>query len=138
MNVDVIMTTGVCSVGMDDTVIAVRELLDSKPFHHLLVMDEGRLVGILSDRDVLRATSPFFGTRDENVRDESLMHRRVHQIMTRNPRTIPPDTPLRAAGEIMVTHRISCLPVVSDDDGIHTLEGLITSRDLLQYYLDGF
>ena len=59
MTVGQIMTRVVTTIGMDDSVRLVRHLFDEHSFHHLLVVDRGRLVGVISDRDLLRNVSPF-------------------------------------------------------------------------------
>jgi len=132
MSVSWIMTKKVMRVGMDDTVGKVRDALERAHFHHLLVIEKGQLVGILSDRDILNATTPFNNTKNETTRDEALLNRRVHQIMTRHPETIPPETSASEASAIMLTRGISCLPVV-DETG--QVLGIVSMRDLLRHFM---
>jgi len=132
MNVDSIVTRKVFTVNMDDSVGTVRQLLEAVAFHHLLVMNRDKLVGILSDRDVLRAVSPFSGTEIAQFRDDALLNKRVHQIMTRNPVTVTLETPVVVATQVMLGEGFSCLPVVN---GNGALEGLITFRDLLRHFV---
>src|SRR5271169_3999934 len=92
MNLRHIMTARVVSVEIDDPLEVVKQIFDSVKFHHLLVVDAGKkLCGVISDRDLLRALSPYVGTVSENARDLATLKKRVHQIMTRKPITLPPE-----------------------------------------------
>lgn len=127
-----VMTQDVFTVRMDDSIGTIREILRAANFHHLLVVDGGRLAGILSDRDVLKAISPFLGTLSETTRDLTVLDRRVHQIMTRKVITVERTTPLDVAMRKLLDNRISCLPVVSRDGA---LQGIVTWRDMLKAFL---
>jgi len=134
MTVDSVMTREVIAVGMDDSIATIRGILEAANFHHLLVVDRHRkLVGVLSDRDVLRVISPFLGSLSETRRDVTILQRRVHQIMTRDPITVGAEVELTAAMRRLIDHDISCLPVVAADGRI---EGIVTWRDLLRAQLN--
>lgn len=132
MSVAWIMSRRIINVGMDTAIRDVRALLEETRVHHLAVVDDGELVGILSDRDVLNATSPYCNTKYEHKRDEFLLDRKVHQIMTRHPVTVAPDTPVNEAAAVMLLRKVSCLPVV--DDGGEVV-GIVSWRDLLRYFM---
>ena len=90
---------------------------------HLPVIDEHqRLVGILSNRDILRALA---GRKHTCAR--------VEQIMTRNPATVAPDTAASEAAELMMRRRISALPVV---DNRGQLRGIVSQTDFLRWARD--
>jgi len=129
MTVAEIMTTRVIAVGMDDTLEAIRDLFADHRFHHLMVASGARLLGVISDRDLLRHVSPFASTAAEQRRDTATLHMHAHQIMTRRPITVAPQTDVRDAARLMVEKKISCLPVC-DADG--TLAGVVTWKDLLR------
>ena len=100
---------------------AVR-LMNDRHFRHCVVVDaHGKLVGVISDRDILRSLA-----RNSNSRVKSL-----DQIMTRNPITVKRDTSILDAVSKILSKRINCLPVVDDDDAIC---GIVTSTDLLKSY----
>jgi acetoin utilization protein AcuB len=126
------MTTDVFKVRMDDTIGTIREILGHVAFHHLLVVEDHRLVGILSDRDILRNISPFLDTLSEKSRDVSLLNRKVHQFMTHRPVTVTKTTTVKEAGDLLLKHKISCLPVVSPRGEV---EGVVTWRDILRTYV---
>src|SRR3981081_2500800 len=89
MTLGEIMTARIVTVEMDDRLEVVKDIFDTMRFHHLLVVDEHKkLSGVLSDRDLLRALSPYVGSATETARDLATLNKRVHQIMTRQPITL--------------------------------------------------
>jgi len=133
MNVESIMTTRVVGVRMDDTLRTVKHLFEHHPFHHLVVFEHGKAVGVLSDRDLLRNISPFIGKLAERSMDEATLNKRVHQIMTRRIIAVRRSTPITDAARMLIDHRISCLPVL-DDDG--RCEGIVTWFDLMKWMIN--
>lgn len=129
MRVDQIMTRRIVTVGMDDSLREVAALFDAHRFHHLLVVDAGRLVGIVSDRDLLKHISPFVGKLSEREQDAATLRKHVHQIMSRDLLTVPETASLTQAADAMLSRRVSCLPVL-DDRGYAV--GLVTIHDLLR------
>ncbi|MGJ8581179.1 MAG: CBS domain-containing protein [Psychromonas sp.] len=117
------MTSRVVSVTMDDRIPVLKNILSQAGFHHLLVVEEGKLQGVISDRDLLRVLSPFLDTEAELMRDLNTAQRPAHQVMTRSPITVSPDTSVKEALNLMLTHDISCLPVLDQEEvlGIFTI-----------------
>lgn len=129
MTVQSIMSTRLVTVEMDDRLKSVKEIFDRMKFHHLLVVEEGQLVGVVSDRDLLRALSPFIGSAIEADRDVATLNRRVHQIMTRKPITLQPQAVVADAVALFLAHDISCIPVV---DTTFRPVGILSWRDVLR------
>ncbi|WP_332880208.1 CBS domain-containing protein [Oxalobacter vibrioformis] len=126
------MTRSVVTVEMDDKLSLVKEIFDNSKFHHLLVIDGGKLFGVVSDRDLLKAISPNLGTMVVTYRDLATLNKRVHQIMTRKPITLKPDNSISDAAALFNTHRISCIPVVNDE---FQPVGIVSWRDLVKTML---
>ncbi len=104
--------------GFDD---AVR-LMKDRHFRHCIVIDmQGKLCGVISDRDILRAMAS-----NRHSRSKSL-----DQIMTRNPVTVMRHTSILDAVSKIISKKINCLPVVEDDGAVC---GIVTSTDLLKSY----
>ncbi len=125
-----LMTTRVITVQMDHSIRHVRDLFIERDFHHAIVTEAGKVVGVISDRDVLRALSPFAGKiMMERPQDQATLRRRVHQIMTRKLVSAVADMPVEEAASLMLSEHVSCLPVLDD-----TREpiGIITIRDLVR------
>ena len=127
-----IMSRRVITVTMDDSLGTIRDLFHDHRFHHLLVVEQRTLVGVISDRDLLKALSPNIGTWSETERDRATLHKRAHQIMSRNPVAAHADTPIEAAAQLMIEKNISCLPVTTNA-GI--LEGILSWKDILKALL---
>ena len=135
MKITEVMTKEVVTVDMDATLKSIYEIFEKKKFHHLLVIEEDVLRGVISDRDVLKAVSPFLNTLAEQDRDLFTLKKRAHQIMSRKPVTITQETNSEDAARKMLSENISCLPVVSPDGKI---EGIVTWKDLLKAYSQTF
>lgn len=129
MIVQDIMSTRVVTVEMDDKLKVVKEIFDAMKFHHLLVMEEGRLFGVVSDRDLLRALSPYLESSVETARDVATLNRRVHQIMTRKPITLGPQAAVADAVALFLANTISCIPIV---DAQFRPVGIVSWRDVLR------
>jgi len=125
-----IMSTRVVTIEMDDRLLVAQEIFENAPFHHLLVIEDDELQGVLSERDYLRALSPHVGNINETERDSETLQRRAHQVMSRNPVTISPHKTLNDASRLMLEHDIGSLPVLKRGK----IVGIITWKDLLRAY----
>ncbi|WP_320822340.1 CBS domain-containing protein [Reinekea sp.] len=129
MKVKALMTKKVYTVTMDDSLGRVKELFDQNRFHHLLVVDQGNLSGVLSDRDLLKALSPQIDTLAATTRDLACLNKRVHQIMTRKPISLHAEASIRDAIDIFNDHMISCIPILNTEG---KPVGILTWRDLMR------
>jgi len=131
VTIESVMTRLIVTVDMDETVGAIHDLFERHRFHHVLVVEEGRLAGVISDRDLLRTISPFVGKMAERRQDVASLRRKAHQVMTRAPISVHPGATVEEAGRVMLDHRVSCVPVVENDAPV----GIVTWRDLLDWTL---
>ncbi|TKJ32510.1 MAG: CBS domain-containing protein [Planctomycetes bacterium B3_Pla] len=131
MKLSSIMTKELVTVDMDTTLCTMCEIFDEKRFHHLLVIEDDELRGVISDRDLLKALSPFLGKACEQNRDLATLRKRAHQVMSRKPVTITGQASSEDAAQLMLRENISCLPVMSSDGQV---VGIITWKDLLRNY----
>jgi acetoin utilization protein AcuB len=131
MRIRDIMTRHLVTVNMDEPLCNIREIFEQWKFHHLVVLENGRLVGVISDRDLLKNISPFVGNAwMERQQDRNTLNRRAHQIMHRNPVTVTEDMPLIEASQLLLRRQVSCLPVVNEDG---VVVGIVTWRDLMPH-----
>ena len=108
-----------------------RAMMSSYGMHHLLVRDRGRIVGIVSDRDIAhRLGSATRGVPSRH--DEEAQQRRVLQVATFQLITIAHDASVEEAAALIIERNISALPVV---DAAGAVVGMLTSRDLLRGFL---
>ena len=124
-----IMSAKLVTVNLDDKLETVKEIFDNLKFHHLLVVEEHKLLGVVSDRDLLKALSPNIGSARETYQDIASLNKRVHQIMTRRPIVLQESARVDDAIHAFNTHGISCLPVV---DLNFRPVGIVTWRDILK------
>lgn len=134
MKIERIMHTPVATVELDDTLKLVRELFEGSGFRHLLVVDEGsRLMGLLSERDMLRAVSPYVNSHIYTTRDLATLNQRVHQIMHRKIICMHPSDSVATAVRLFNEHKIGCIPVVNEKQ---QPVGIVTRSDLLRSLCD--
>lgn len=124
-----IMTRSLVTLYEDDKLEIIESGLHRYRFRHLPVIDaKGRLLGLVTQRDLLRA-SPSSLEPDAQQRRHALWARfRVADIMTRDVLTATPDLPLHDAGCVMRDKKLGCLPVTALDG---PLLGLVTEADFL-------
>lgn len=130
MSIAKIMSTRVVSVHMDDSLQSLRELFVATGFHHLVVVHDNKLQGIISDRDLMKSVSPFVDTLSERMLDRATLDKRAHQIMTREVITLNPSDSVFAAIELFNTHKISCIPIIDKDR--HPV-GMVSWRDVMKF-----
>lgn len=119
MKIDSIMLANIHTVSMDHTIMEIKEILDENGLHHIMVVDEeNKLLGIISDRDISGSISPHLGTINETNRDRDTLKKRAHQIMTRDPVTIGKGATVSAAAHRILTTPGSCLPVVDIENKV--------------------
>lgn len=125
-----VMNKPVVTIDEFDTLRDIRDIFTHVRFHHLLVINEGkRVIGIISDRDYLKAISPFLGTASERPSDEATLNRRAHLFMSHKIITVTPDAIAEDAAHLLLDHDISCLPVVGKQG---EAIGILTWKDLLR------
>jgi acetoin utilization protein AcuB len=131
LTVQEIMSRPVVTVSMDAKLAEIREVFDRERFHHVLVTDGERVVGIISDRDLLKRLSPFAGNKlNERKQDENTLSLRAHQIMTRNPIAVLPGDPVQTAVDLILNHNFRNLPVL--DERRRPL-GILSWKDILRW-----
>ena len=127
-----IMTHKVVTLFEEDNLIGVEKGMEHFKFRHLPVVDNGKLVGLVTHRDILRvaaSTLEHGAAQRTKTLFESVF---VRDVMQKEVVTARADMTLLDAGRMMWTNKISCLPVVGDD---RTLLGIITEGDFLKLAL---
>lgn len=129
MLVQSIMTAPVATVSLDDSLSTVKEIFDNVHFHHLLVVEDGALFGIISDRDLLKEISPNIGKAAESAGDLATLNKKVHQVMTRKPVSVAPETSIENAIGLFRESGVSCMPVVDEEN---RPVGILSWRDVFK------
>ena len=118
------MTREVVTISPQTTAAEALALCREKGIRHLPVMEEGRLAGMVSDRD-LRSATPALG---DPARAEALQTIRVRDVMVRDVLTAHPEDPIEQAANTMREKKIGCLPVLEAGE----LVGILTSSDVME------
>jgi acetoin utilization protein AcuB len=129
MKIESIMTKAFVSVSLDDNLLTIKNIFEYANFHHLLVVDNKHLSGVISDRDLLKALSPNIGTAAESARDSATLNKKAHQIVNRKLTTLTADANVFDAIDIFNTTNMSCIPIV---DGSGRPVGILSWRDIMK------
>lgn len=122
------MTADPVTVSPKTTLPDAHDLMKRRRVRRLPVVDEGKLVGIVTLGDV-REASPSDATTLSIYEMNYLLSRlTVEKIMTKNVLTLTPSTPIREAAGMMLLHKVSGLPVMEND----RLVGIITESDIFR------
>lgn len=129
MKISKLMTKTLFTVTMDDSLIRVKGLFENLKIHHVLVVENKKLYGLISDRDLLKHLSPKVELQAATPQDLACLTLKAHQIMTRNPITLGLDASGQDAVALFNEHSISCIPVLNDDG---QPVGILTIHDILR------
>ncbi len=122
-----VMTTPVVSINSKTALLDAALLLRGSATRHLPVVEGGRLVGLLTDRDLQRCAPSRLIPITEDAYNEVFAKTLVERVMTRDPQTVSSATPLKEAVSQMQQTKYGCLPVVDDE----MLVGILTRGDLI-------
>jgi len=127
------MTGGPIVVVPETPVVEARQVMTKARIRHLLVVEDGRLVGIVTDRDI-RLSLPSQATTLSVWELNYLLARlTVGEIMSKTVIEIGPDRPATDAARLMLDHKIGGLPVVQDGVVI----GIVTETDIVRAFVQG-
>ena len=126
------MTTDVLSVDPQNSVATAIRLMRTGQLRRLPVVQDGRLVGIVTSGDVRRITGMSSVIRDPSGDNFLWQHIPVANVMTLDVVTTSPDTLIAEAARLMIEHKIGGLPVVEQN----RLVGILTTSDLLEALID--
>jgi acetoin utilization protein AcuB len=132
MRVEELMTAKVFTVEQHDLIDRVFFLIHYEKIRHLPVVEKGKVIGIVSDRDLYKVLGPRNNSNViEGTSELHVVHKKVQNIMHRGVITIQPDAYVSEAAAIMTANRIGALPVV--DKG-NKLLGIISATDILRVF----
>ena len=126
------MTSNVLTVTSTQPIVDIEQIMRENRIRRVPVVDDGRLVGIISREDILRALPSIF---DPSISPEILDQAGridARSIMTRSPMTVEPATPIEQAALLMRTHKFGALLVMQDEE----LVGIITETNIFDAFLE--
>jgi len=129
MQVKDIMQRHVVALGLEDSLDVAEDIMTLGRVRHLpIVAGESRLVGLVTQRDLLKASLASVLELGRAVEHDWLKKIPVRVVMTTKIETASPDDSLKTAVDRMISRKIGCLPVVEHGK----LLGLLTETDCLQ------
>ena len=113
----------------EDTLDLANDVISLGRIRHIPVVDEGQLVGIVTERDLIgAAASHIFGLKQKS-KSALLKSVLIKEVMKKRVVTAAPETPIRDVAHLMAEKKIGCVPVVSAG----VVVGLVTTTDILRY-----
>ena len=126
-----VMTKDPLTVSPVETIGKADELMAENSIRQIPVVEDGELIGIVTDRDI---RSFFSGALLENPDTrEKALRTPVREIMTTEPRFVAPDDDLQDVVEILVEEKFGAIPVVDEAEG---LVGIVSYVDVLRCFLN--
>lgn len=126
-----VMTKEVITIAPSSSIGAAIALMREHGFRRLPVVEDDRLIGIVTDRDLRQATNSPLVLREKWYSDFLLEAIKVRSCMTPDPITVAPSTPLIEAARRLRQHKIGGLPVVVEGHVV----GMITVTDMLDFLI---
>ena len=126
-----IMSVEVTTLGRNDTLLLAKDIMNLGRIRHFPVVEDDEVVGVVSQRDLYRASLGTVMQYGEKAQRAFLESVAVKEVMA-DPIAIGPDATVRDAARLMLEHKIGCLPVLEDS----RLVGIVTETDMLQVVAD--
>ena len=124
-----IMMGSPVSLKPDDNLDLANDVIALGRIRHIPVVQDGRLVGMITERDLIgAAANKIFGLKQAS-KSALLKTVRIKDVMKKRVVTVAPDTPIKDTVHLMAEKKIGCVPVVADG----ALVGLDTTTDVLRY-----
>jgi CBS domain-containing protein len=124
-----IMETKLVTISASERLSMVEDIMTLGRVRHMPVVQGGQLVGVVSERDLLRASLSVLSEHRDAERRAFLHVVEISRVMSAPPIVIGPDASIEQAALLMADKKIGCLPVVAGDQ----LIGMVTETDVLRW-----
>ncbi|MDY6854320.1 MAG: CBS domain-containing protein [Thermodesulfobacteriota bacterium] len=131
MKVKELMVKDIATLDINEELSLADDIMKLGRIRHMPVIDNGVLVGIISQRDLYKASLASAMGFGEKAKRDFLKSLKVKEVMITDVITISPEADIKEAGKIMLDKKIGCLPVVEGKK----LTGLITETDILRQFI---
>jgi acetoin utilization protein AcuB len=133
-----VMTKDVKTLTLADTIEKCLKFMEANHVRHIPIVDKPTgeertpyFVGVVSQRDVFRQISPYAGKLGQTDSDLRALKQPLVQIITRNPKSVSPETTIEDMITVMVGNRVNMVPVLVG----RYLVGIVTSTDILKLFI---
>lgn len=128
-SVSTIMSSDLKTLSPKDSLMMVKEIFDEHDFHHIPVIDEGQITGILSKSDFLYFLRGYTNNEiDRFIETTKLRAYKVEEIMKTEVVTLGPDDTIKKALDIFEDNKFHCIPIVEEGE----LKGILTPLDVIK------
>jgi len=127
-----IMTKDVVTLTLDDSLFEAERLFKKHHIRHIPVVDDDRIIGMLSLTDLLRISFADSYSDTESMDTAIYNMLSVSQVMANSPVKVSSDSSIKNVASLLASKEFHALPVVDDE----RLVGIITTTDLLNYLVD--
>lgn len=127
-----LMAQNPATLGRNETLDLAESIMNLGRIRHMPVVDDGKIVGIVSQRDLFRSaliTALGFGRKTTSALIKTIT---IKEVMTEHVITISPEATVKEAARVMIDKKIGCLPVIEDQK----LIGILTETDMLRYVVE--
>ena len=125
-----LMTPDVHVLRTDDSIARLKELMSEKHIRHVPVVDDdGGVVGLVSERDLLRRAAGLDSEVPLSVSDDVSAAVKVNEVMTWHVETVEADEDAANAAAVMLENKYGCLPVLEQG----ALVGILTEADFVRF-----
>jgi predicted transcriptional regulator len=125
-----IMSGQIVTISCDDSLSTVEDIMTLGRVRHMPVVRGGHLVGVVSERDLLRASLSNLTALGNEQRRAFLQVVEIKRVMSAPPIVIDPDASIEEAALVMAERKIGCLPVLERG----RLIGMLTETDVLRFF----
>jgi CBS domain-containing protein len=125
-----VMQAKIVTISVDESLSTVEDIMRLGGVRHLLVVRGGKLVGVVSQTDLLRMSLSTLNSEGNDYRRAFLQALDVSQAMSSPPITVEAYATMEKVAMSMARHKIGCLPVLDGDD----LVGMVTTTDVLSHF----
>jgi len=125
-----VMSRKMVTISETDTLSTVEDIMTFGHVRHMPVVRAGKLVGVVSERDLLRASLSNLTEFASEERRAFLHVVEIARVMSAPPIVIDVDASIEEAARVMAEHKIGCLPVMEHEN----LLGLVTETDVLRFF----
>ena len=123
-----LMTTSVVCISPEQKLLDLKHIYEKNKFHHHVpVVEQGKLVGMVSLIDFMREVSHASLDEEEEVYHRSV----VRDIMRINPVAVTPETPIAQVAEILSKGEIRSVVIAEENE----IRGIVTTADIIRYFL---
>ncbi len=123
------MTKNVLTIGKGEPIRSAWLMMEKHNIRHLPVVEEHKLVGIVSEKDLYKALPSITEIKDTKKLANTLDTVKVENVMTQKVKVVTPEMLIRQAANLFIENKLGCFPVVSGGK----LVGILTTTDLLRY-----